>query len=407
LRTAKSGSRAVFSRDLSAPEPIPEAGIARAVEIMRRGTLHRYGESHGGIDEVSAFEQEFADYMGSRYALGLNSCGCALFVALKSIGLRPGDPVLLNAFTLAPVPGAISHAGGRHVFVDIRENLTIDLDDLRAKASRSGARVLLLSHMRGHIADMEAVFEVCDRLGVTIIEDCAHTVGARWNGRLSGSFGKVSCFSSQAFKHLNSGEGGILVTNDDDVAARAILYSGSYMFFGQHRARPPLDTFEKYRLEIPNCSMRMSTLVAALLRPQLQELDARCQRWTQAYLRLAGQFAKVPGIRVPERDPREQFVGSSLQFVVQGLEASQISRLMDVCDAHGVHVKWFGRAEPKGFTSRYGTWRYVGDEVVLPKTDGILDSLCDMRVPADLSDEDCRTMADVVRQGIEEVAGPV
>lgn len=84
-----SKPRAMYQGDLSSPEAIPEEGIARAVEIMRSGSLHRYGEDRIGVDEVAAFEQEFADYLGVRYAVGLNSCGCALFVALKSIGVKP------------------------------------------------------------------------------------------------------------------------------------------------------------------------------------------------------------------------------------------------------------------------------------------------------------------------------
>lgn len=405
MTTVESQQRAVFDRDLSAPEPISEEGIARAVEIMRQGLLFRYAEDRRGVDEVSLFEQEFADYLGARYAIGLNSCGCSMFVALKAVGVKPGDPVLLNAFTLAPVPGAVAHAGAESVLIEICEDLTIDLNDLAVKARMSGARVLLLSNMRGHIADMDAVTEACNRLGLVLVEDCAHTVGARWDGRLSGTFGKVACFSAQTFKHLNSGEGGILVTNDEEVAARAILFSGSYMLYAQHRARPPLEVFERFKLDIPNCSMRMSALVAAVLRPQLRDLDARCRRWTESYLRLANHLAVVPRIEVRVRSPREQFVGSSIQFIVRDLDAAQISRLMDVSDAHGVHIKWFGRAEPKGFTSSYKTWRYVGEDMTLPKTDEILDGLCDMRVPANLSEADCHTIAEVVQQGIEEVTG--
>lgn len=396
-------TRAVYKGDLSSPEAIPEEGITRAVEIMRAGSLHRYGEDRSGVDEVSAFEQEFAAYMGARYALGVNSCGGAMFIALKALGVKPGDSVLLNAFTLAPVPGAVAHAGARHVLVDIRDDLTIDLADLDRKAEESGARVLLLSHMRGHISDMEAVAEICKRRKIRMIEDCAHTVGARWDGRLSGSFGDVSCFSSQAFKHLNSGEGGIITTNDEDVAARAILLSGSYMLYPQHQARPPVEVFDRHKLDTPNCSMRMSTLVGAILRPQLRELDARCQRWTESYRRLETALSPIDHLRVTVRDPREQFVGSSLQFAITDFDVDQINSLTTISDAHGVHVKWFGRADPKGFTSRYTSWNYVDTKTVLAHTDTVLDGLCDIRVPVDLSAADCSTIAEVIRQAIEEV----
>ncbi len=88
--------------------------------------------------------------------------------------------------------------------------------------------------MRGHIADMDAVMAVADACGLAVVEDCAHAMCASWKGRAIGSFGRVSAFSAQTYKHLNAGEGGFLVLDDDAMAAKAILHSGSYMLHGQH-----------------------------------------------------------------------------------------------------------------------------------------------------------------------------
>ena len=238
--------------DLSSPPSIPEDGIRRVTEIMRTGKLHRYGEDRSGVPEATALEEDFAASVGTRYCVALNSCGAAMIVALKCVGVLHGDTVLMNAFTLAPVPGAISHAGAQPVFVEITDNYKIDLADLDRKAASSGARVLLLSHMRGHICDMDELLAVCNRHGLTAIEDCAHTMGAKWGDRFTGTFGAIGCFSLQSYKHANAGEGGLLVTNDPDVAAKAILYSGSYMLYAQHKARPDLSFFEKHRGHVPN-----------------------------------------------------------------------------------------------------------------------------------------------------------
>ncbi|MEM7172568.1 MAG: DegT/DnrJ/EryC1/StrS family aminotransferase, partial [Pseudomonadota bacterium] len=237
-------TRTVFGGDLSAPDPIPDAGIEAAVGLMRDGRLFRYGEDRNSIPEAALLEEEFAAYCGRRFCVGVNSGGCALFLALKAAGVQAGDKVLVNAFTLAPVPGSIAHAGAEPVLVDIDDRYVIDIDDLRKKAGQSGAQYLMLSYMRGHIPDMDAVMAVCDELGLIVIEDCAHTMGAGWDGRLTGGFGKAACFSTQTFKHINSGEGGLMVTDDEDIAARAILFSGSYMLYEQHRARPNADVFE-------------------------------------------------------------------------------------------------------------------------------------------------------------------
>ena len=133
----QGAARVRFQKVMSDPVPIPEEGIARAVEILRSGRPFRYGEDTGGGSEASQFEAEFAALVGRRYAIGCNSCGCSLFLALRALGAQPGDPILLNAFTLAPVPGAIAHAGCRAVMVDIGEDLWIDRGDLEPKSGRA------------------------------------------------------------------------------------------------------------------------------------------------------------------------------------------------------------------------------------------------------------------------------
>ena len=394
--------RTVFDGDLSAPDPIPEAGIEAAVRLMRDGRLFRYGEDRGSLPEAALLEEEFAAYTGRRYCLGLNSGGCALFVALRAAGVSPGDKVLVNAFTLAPVPGAIAHAGAEPVLVDIDERYVIDIEDLDRKAEASGARILLLSYMRGHIPDMEAVMAVCARHGLTVIEDCAHTMGAGWDGRLTGSFGAIGCFSTQTFKHINSGEGGLLVTDDEDIAAKAILLSGSYMLYAQHRARPELEVFERHRFQMPNCSMRMSSLVAAVLRPQVSEIEVRNARWREIHGWLAPRVDAIDHISVPARPSKEQFVPSSLQFSLVDLDDERIERFVSAADTHGVHVKWFGASGPVGFTSRHDHWRYIGEADSVPTADRVLHGLCDLRLPLWLSEADCAVIATVLREAMAE-----
>jgi dTDP-4-amino-4,6-dideoxygalactose transaminase len=203
--------------------------------------------------------------------------------ALRAVGVGPGDRVLSNAFTLAPVPGAIASVGAVPVFVGVTRALTIDLDDLAAKVG--AAKVLLLSHMRGHVCDMDRLMAICDAAGVTVIEDCAHTMGAAWRGVPSGRHGRVGCYSTQTYKHVNSGEGGFLVTDDAEVAARAVLLSGSYMLYDRHRAAPPPEAFEGLTHDVPNISGRMDNLRAAILRPQLARLGEQCARWTSGIAR--------------------------------------------------------------------------------------------------------------------------
>lgn len=392
-----------FTKDLSGTDAIPSAAIERVRELMESGRIHRYGEASGDQLEVVEIEREYASYMGLDYAVALNSCGCALFVALKCVGVTHGDLVLTNSFTLAPVPGAIAHAGATPVLVEITEDLFIDLDDLRAKALASGAKVLLLSHMRGHIVDMDALMAICNELDIAVVEDCAHTMGAAWDGKLSGTFGKVACFSTQTFKHINSGEGGLLVTNDEDIAAQAILYSGSYMLYAQHGARPDLAVFERWKAQIPNFSMRMSNVAAAMLRAQLPLLEERAQEWNARYAKLAHRFGQIPHIVLPKRTAKEQYVASSIQFLVSGLEPKQLDDFQRRCDDRGVHLKWFGRDGAVGFTSTYRHWEYMESSADLPQSSSILAGLFDMRIPLSLTDEDIEVISRILDRSMREV----
>ena len=398
----QSDEKLRFTKEFTRQEPIPDAGIKRALELMKSGRLHRYNTAAGEISEAALLEKEYADYVGARYCLGLSSCGSAIYVALKSVGVAPGDKVLCNAFTLAPVPGAIENAGAVPVFVEITGDYLTDLEDLENKAKQSEAEYFLLSHMRGHIADMDRVTGICRRLGITLIEDCAHTVGCRWGDKFTGMFGKAGCYSGQTYKHVNSGEGGLLVTDDEDVIAKAILFSGSYMFYEHHISRPPLEVFERYKKLIPNFSLRMSDLAAALIRPQLADLDRQCRRWNRRYDLLDAELAGTDHIRIPRRQAKEGFVGSSLQFTLTGIDLPAVKVFIETCAGRGVEIKWFGAKEPVGFTSSWESWQYIKNRQSLPCTRKTLDFICDFRIPLTFTMEDCKTVAAVIKQVAEE-----
>lgn len=392
-----------LTRDLTEPEPIPEAGIFRAIELMRSGRLFRYGEIGVDQNDVALLEQEFAAFVGRRFCVAVNSGGCALFLALKVLDVQPGDPVLVNGFTLAPVPGAILHARAKPVVVEIDQNYVIDLADLRRKAQDSGARVLLLSHMRGHLADMDAVTRLCAELGLKLVEDCAHALCASWGGRAIGSFGEAAAFSAQTYKHLNAGEGGFLLLDDPDRAARAILHSGSYMLHGQHLSTPGPQALERWEEQTPNFSLRMTALAAALLRPQLQALPAKARRWNQIHDRISAGLARSQHLRLPERPPQARPAATSVQFSVRRASADQMERFLAQTRARGLPVKWFGAPSQTGFTSAPRHWGYAGDQGALAATENILSTLCDIRTPVTMTDQECDLAAAIVRESIQSV----
>lgn len=386
---------APFTGSFTQQEPIPDEAIDAAVAVLRSGRLHRYNVAAGAEAEAAALEREFARWQGSAFALACASGGTAMQIALRAAGIGAGDAVLTNAFTLAPVPGAIAAVGARPILVEVTDDLVLDLDDLGGKMSDGGAAAVLVSHMRGHLCDMDRLVSICDDARLPLIEDCAHTMGAAWRGRRSGSFGLAGAFSTQTYKHINAGEGGLLVSDDPDFMARATILSGSYMLHGRHGAGPDRAHFDGARLDMPNTSARMDNLRAAILRPQLANLDDAIARWNARYDAVAAVLAQSPAIRLPRRPNEESYVGSSIQFRLPGIAPDAARALLADTAALGVELKWFGAREPQGFTSAHQSWRYVAPQS-LPNSDRVLAALFDMRLPLTFSLADCAHVGEII-----------
>lgn len=181
-RPAVNGvSGPTFNKPLSMPDPIPEAGQQRALELMKSGALFRY--TPGVLSETSLAEADMCEATGFKYSVGFNSAGSALFIALKSVGVQPGDKVLANAFSFTAVPSAIHHAGAVPVYVEATDAYVMCIDDLRRKLQADDSiKYLMLTHMRGKVTDMQAAYELAEEFDVEVIEDCAHALGIQWDG---------------------------------------------------------------------------------------------------------------------------------------------------------------------------------------------------------------------------------
>ncbi len=170
--------------------------------------------------ECRAFEQEFAGYIGVKHAVLTSSATAALWTALKAFGVKSSDEVLVPSHTAFPTVEAICFAGAVPVFVDIDDTYTVDLEDAAAKISPRAVGFVPV-HLYGHPANLAGIVELCSTLGLWLLEDCAQAHGAAWQGRKVGRFGRAGAFSFYPSKNLTvMGDGGLLVTDDDDVAAR-------------------------------------------------------------------------------------------------------------------------------------------------------------------------------------------
>ena len=384
-----------FHKSFKQQEQLPEEAIAAATRVMQHGRLHRYNTENGETAETAMLEQEFAQWSGARYCLSVATGGYAIACALRALGVGKDSPVLTNAFTLAPVPGAIASLWAIPIFVESTQDLVIDFNDLKAKIGSSGANVLLLSHMRGHICDMDQLITICNDTNVNVIEDCAHTMGAWWSNVRSGRHGIIACYSTQTYKHINSGEGGLLISDNDELMAKAVVLSGSYMFYDKHLSVPPNDVIASIWSETPNISGRMDNLRAALLRPQLKELDAKCREWNLRYRCVEKILEQEEAVETIARHMDERFVGSSIQFRLSAPYKNKIPKFIRRCAEQGVILSWFGNRTPDGYTSRYDNWSYCPEQNC-PQTDEVLDSLIDMRLPLSFTLEDCTIIAGII-----------
>ncbi|MCW1917445.1 aminotransferase class I/II-fold pyridoxal phosphate-dependent enzyme [Rhodobacter sp. KR11] len=361
-------------------EPIPAEAMAEVERLLSSGDLFRYTAAEGA--PVAQLEREFAELMGSRYALAVSSCSAALFLSLKALDLPRGATVLIPAFTFAAVPSAVVHADCVPVLVEVGDNYRVDMADFAAKLP--GAHAVLISHMRGHTSDMDAIMALCDAAGIPVLEDAAHSLGTEWHGKKIGTIGKIGCFSFQSYKLVNAGEGGILITDDPELAARCVIMSGAY----EHnwKKHPGLqNSFMAWQNKLPLYNMRMQNLSAAVIRPQLPEVAGRVAKGRAGHDRVADRLNGSDWLTVPPALPPEQRAPDSIQFNLAGDWTDAEARAFQTeSKRRGIAVQIFGLSEDNA--RAFWNWEFLGPAPDLPQTRAMLMRACDVRLPTRLTD---------------------
>ncbi|MBO6604465.1 MAG: aminotransferase class I/II-fold pyridoxal phosphate-dependent enzyme [Roseicyclus sp.] len=381
-------------------EPIPEAARAEIDRLLQSGDLFRYTAPEDA--PVALLEQEFAALMGSRYALAVSSCSAALFLSLCALDLPKDARVLIPAFTFAAVPSAIVHANCQPVLVEVGRNYRIDMDDFAAKLP--GAHAVIISHMRGHTSDMDAIMALCDEAGIPVIEDAAHSLGTLWNGRKVGTIGRVGCFSFQSYKLVNAGEGGILITDDADLVARAVIMSGAYEHNWKKHAVLH-EAFARWQNRLPLYNMRMQNLSAAVIRPQLPEVARRVRDGRTNHDYVAAALNSSPWLNVPDALPPEERAPDSIQFNLQGFDHDADARAFaDAAATRGVKVQVFGLSTDNA--RAFWNWHFIpGDTPELPQTRAMLMRACDVRLPARLQRPELDFIIGALIAAAEDIMG--
>lgn len=384
--------------DCYSAEPIPDIAFLEIMSLMKSGDLFRYTSE---TSPVAKLEREFAEYIGLPYVLSVNSCSSAIFLSLKALGLAPDSKVLIPAFTFSAVPSSVIHANCIPVLVNVGDNYRIDLEDFSAKLEQDISAVII-SHMRGHTSDMDAIINLCDEKSIPVIEDAAHSLGTTWNGKKIGSLGDVGCFSFQSYKMINAGEGGILATRDAEIFAKAVIMSGAYE---QNWKKHPAitDKFLDWQNKLPLYNMRMNNLSAIVAGSQIPEINYRKGKGLENHDYIADILNSSPWIDVPEPLEKENRAPDSIQFNLKGFMSNNDAKLFErLANENGVSVQIIGLSENNA--RAFWNWEYIPNQSGLENTRKVLERTCDVRLPVHLSKDDLDLIGNTIVSTAETVA---
>ncbi len=384
------------------------------LDVLETGVLFRYefGEQRKGIYKVREFESKFANYTGAGYAQAVSSGSTALKVALKALGVGPGDEVITQGFTFVATWEAILEVGAIPVFTEIDESLAMDPVDLKRKITERTACIIPV-HMLGAAARISEITAIADAASIPVLEDTAQAAGARIHGKHLGTFGKCGTFSFDAVKTMTTGEGGMIITDDEE------LHRGmsEYQDHGHDHIVNPGGRGGEGRSFI-GFNYRMMELQGAIGIAQLAKLDSMIVAQKKNKHRLQETIKLLPGVQFRELpDP----AGDSATFLAFTLaEADHRKRVAKVLQEHGAgaicwaenswhyYPRWehllAGSTQTRSgwpFAEPGGRRRVVYDAEALPKSAELLDRTLAYPISVRMSETQLQDMEAAIRKASE------
>ncbi len=385
------------------------------LEVLRAKRLFRYYGPHPGPSRVDELERAFAAHMGARHALAVTSGTAALVCGLQGIGVGPGDEVIVPAYTWIASASAVLAVGAVPVLAEVDASLTLDPEDVEAKITPH-TRAIMAVHMRGAPCRMDELMAIARQHGLKVVEDVAQANGGGYRGRRLGSIGDVGCFSLQFNKIITAGEGGMVVTDDEQVWKRAVMF---HDVIGGLRNGFPADEI------LWGVNFRMPELLAAVALVQLRRLDGLlvAMRERKRMLKAGlGEVVRRKGIRFREITDPEGDTGIALVFFVEGpevagrvveaLRAENIGASVlyhpDRADYH-IYRHWTPIMERRTWTPEGGPWRWARREIryapdMCPRTLDLLGRAVHLDVNPLLTNEDVEETIEGVSRVLEALA---
>jgi 8-amino-3,8-dideoxy-alpha-D-manno-octulosonate transaminase len=386
------------------------------LNVLNKKRVFRFYGQGLGESEAARLEQLYRERTGTRYALAVNSGTSALVSALVGAGIGPGDEVIVPGYTYIATAAAVLIARAVPVIVEIDDTLTMDPKAFEA-AITPYTKAVIPVHMRGTPCQLEEILEIAKRRGLLVIEDVAQANGGAYRGRALGGWGDAGCFSFQQYKVVTSGEGGMVVTNNPRIHARASVYHDCAISFWGVAPADRVDSF-------PGENYRMSELQAALGLAQSGRLDAVVGRLREVKRTIVGGIRSLEGItlqRVPDSDGD---VSYSLVFYLP--DSRRAAAFADCLRAEGIpngtihnngfadrhiYVNWDYVLEKRGATPHDTPWScasYKGNvqysRDMCPRTLDLLGRAVSLSLHQSMTGEDCRDAIDAIRKVAKHLA---
>lgn len=304
------------------------------LELLRGGEISIYGRS--GV--IAELENAFAKFCQRRYALSMNSGTSALFAAYFAIGLRPGDEVIVPTYTFPATVTPLLHFPARVVLCDadpITGNVTSDAIE-QCLSSRTAA--VVITHMWGLPCQMDKIVPLCEKHGLTLIEDASHALGATFNGQLVGTFGKAACISLQGNKMACAGEGGMLITNDVEIYDRATLFANFRKRPKETVTTPDLIDYWETGFGL---KLKMHPLAAAIAIKQLEKTSKWIEGRHSRLNLLSRMLKEAKGIEPPIESSssfRGAWYGYKPLFVSEQLDNLSLDEYLRLLQAEGLDI---------------------------------------------------------------------
>ena len=295
---------------------IEQEEIDEVVECLKSGWI-------GTGPRVNEFENAFCGYIGSKYAIALNSCTAALHLSMLISDVSIGDEVITTPMTFAATANAILHAGAKPIFVDVeKDSMNID-PSLIEKAISPKTKAILPVHFAGRPCNMDHIMEIAQKNNLLVIEDAAHAVEAKYKGKKIGNIGDMTCFSFYVTKNLVTGEGGMITTNNEEWSKK-IKIRALHGMTSDARMRYANESYKHYQVITPGFKYNMMDIQASLGIHQLKRLDKNFDRRKEIWNIYNKAFENLP-VTTPSEE-KDTVHGRHLYTLLLDLDNLKISR---------------------------------------------------------------------------------